>query len=224
MTAAATPIGEYVMWGATGQAVVLDEFLRRQGGRLTALFDSDPNVPPPFPNVPVWHGREGFLRWLAERGRADSPKFCVAIGGEHGRARAELGTFLLESGLCALAAIHPQAIVASDALCGRGVQVLAGAIIGARAVVGDWCILNTAASADHESRLGTGVHLAPGARLAGLVTVEDYAFIGTGAVVLPRLTIGRGAIVGAGSVVTHDVPPGTVVCGNPARHLRQAQL
>lgn len=51
--------------------------------------------------------------------------------------------------------------------------------------------------------------------------VEDGASIGSGAVVLGDVTIGRGAIVGAGSVVTRSVPPRVVVAGNPARVLRE---
>jgi len=43
------------------------------------------------------------------------------------------------------------------------------------------------------------------------------ASIGSGAVILPGITVGEGALVGAGSVVTQDVPPFAVVCGNPAR-------
>ncbi|HYC49733.1 MAG TPA: acyltransferase [Gemmatimonadaceae bacterium] len=48
------------------------------------------------------------------------------------------------------------------------------------------------------------------------------ASLGAGAVVLPGVTIGAGALVGAGAVVTRDVAPGSVVVGNPARHLRWA--
>jgi len=51
--------------------------------------------------------------------------------------------------------------------------------------------------------------------------VKRGASIGSNATVLCGVTIGEGAIVGAGSVVTHDVPPNTVVAGNPARILRQ---
>jgi acetyltransferase-like isoleucine patch superfamily enzyme len=49
------------------------------------------------------------------------------------------------------------------------------------------------------------------------VTVDDGAFIGIGAVILPGVTIGKHAYVGAGAVVASDVPPHTVVIGNPAR-------
>lgn len=52
------------------------------------------------------------------------------------------------------------------------------------------------------------------------VRIEDDAWIAAGATVLRGVTIGKAAIVGAGAVVTHDVPPFSVVAGNPARVLR----
>lgn len=51
--------------------------------------------------------------------------------------------------------------------------------------------------------------------------VKREASIGSNATILCGVTIGEGAMVGAGSVVTHDVPPFTVVAGNPARVIRQ---
>lgn len=51
--------------------------------------------------------------------------------------------------------------------------------------------------------------------------VRWRASIGSGAVILAGVTVGEGALVGAGSVVTRDVPPHTVVAGNPARVLRK---
>ena len=48
------------------------------------------------------------------------------------------------------------------------------------------------------------------------VKIEQDAFIGPGVIILPNVTIGRGAVVTAGSVVTQSVPPMTVVQGNPA--------
>ncbi|MGY3870633.1 sugar O-acetyltransferase [Aeromonas crassostreae] len=86
-------------------------------------------------------------------------------------------------------------------------------------------------------RIGAGVMMGPNvqiytaahaldadARLAGVetalpVTVEDRVWIGGGAILLPGVTVGREAIVGAGAVVTRDVPAGARVVGNPARIL-----
>jgi acetyltransferase-like isoleucine patch superfamily enzyme len=52
------------------------------------------------------------------------------------------------------------------------------------------------------------------------VVVRAWADIGTGAVLMPGVTVGKGSIVGAGAVVTHDVPPFSIVAGVPARFLR----
>jgi acetyltransferase-like isoleucine patch superfamily enzyme len=52
------------------------------------------------------------------------------------------------------------------------------------------------------------------------VRIEAWADVGTGAIILPGVTVGRGSIVGAGAVVTTDVPPFTVVAGVPARVIR----
>lgn len=53
--------------------------------------------------------------------------------------------------------------------------------------------------------------------------VHRRATVGTGAVILGGVTIGEAAVIGAGSVVTRDVPPYAIVAGNPARVLRTLQ-
>jgi maltose O-acetyltransferase len=65
----------------------------------------------------------------------------------------------------------------------------------------------------------------PDERAAGLeyalpITIENDAWLGGGAIVLPGVTVGAGAVVAAGAVVTRDVPSRTVVAGNPARVVR----
>jgi maltose O-acetyltransferase len=52
------------------------------------------------------------------------------------------------------------------------------------------------------------------------ICIEDHVWVGGGAIILPGLTIGKGSVIGAGSVVTKDVLPKTVVAGNPAKIIR----
>lgn len=56
------------------------------------------------------------------------------------------------------------------------------------------------------------------------VRIEDDVFIGPGSIILPNVTIGRGSVVAAGSVVSATVPPGTMVQGNPARAIAKCSI
>lgn len=60
--------------------------------------------------------------------------------------------------------------------------------------------------------------------IAQSVTVGNHVWIGAGAIILPGVKIGEGAVVGAGSVVTRDVPSYTVVAGVPAKVLQKRTL
>lgn len=110
--------------------------------------------------------------------------------------------------------------VAGDVSLGAEIQIMANSAVCVGSQIGKASIVNTSASVDHEWRIGNGVHIGPGATLAGCVDVEDFATIYTGATVLPRIRIGKGSIVGAGAVMTRDVPDQAVVAGNPARILK----
>jgi sugar O-acyltransferase (sialic acid O-acetyltransferase NeuD family) len=204
-----------ILWGATGQAKVLAEFLPALGHGVIALFDNDPDVASPLPGIPLFHGWAGFEKWRASHPGAAS--CLVAIGGGRGADRLQIQRRLAAAGLEPITAVHPRAFVAASATVGAGSQILASASVCVEARLGQACIINTAASIDHECVLGDGVHIGPGATLAGCVHVGDRTFIGAGATVLPRIRVGADCIIGAGSVVTRDVPDGKVAYGHPCR-------
>lgn len=69
--------------------------------------------------------------------------------------------------------------------------------------------------------MDTHQHALPGlSEPAQPVTLEDGVWVGARVIILPGVTIGQGAIIGAGSVVTRDVPARTIAAGNPARIIR----
>jgi len=211
-----TPI---VIWGATGQARVLAEFLPAIGYELIALFDNDVGVSAPIDGIAVRHGDKAFALWQQEFAHVRCAAIA-AIGGAGGAHRLLLHERFTAAGFEIPTLAHPRAWIARNATIGSGSQLMAGAAVAAGARIGRACIVNTSASLDHDGILGDGVHLGPGATLAGEVCVGENAFIGTGAVVLPRVRIGARAIVGAGAVVVHDVADDETVVGNPARRLR----
>lgn len=106
---------------------------------------------------------------------------------------------------------------------GSGVFLNFGCVLldVAEIVIGNGCQIGPAVqiyAADHPRD--------PALRRAGLengkpVRIGGNVWIGGGAIILPGITIGEDAVIGAGSVVTRDVPPGATVMGNPARAARQ---
>lgn len=211
-----------IIWGATGQAKVLWEFVCRQY-QIIGLVDRDIAIKSPFENVPIYHSVEQLKRGLTLR-KNETIYFAVAIGGIYrGKDRWQIHQDLLNMGLLATDLIHPDAYIASTAKVAAGNQILAKSVVCAEAQIGEGCIVNTSATVDHETVLGHGVHICPGAHLLGNVRVGDYATIGAGAVVVPHIIIGEGAVIGAGSIVLKDVPPYAVVVGNPGKIIKYVQ-
>ncbi|MBN1452606.1 MAG: acetyltransferase [Anaerolineales bacterium] len=212
---------EMVFWGATGQAKVLRECMQKSGIKLVAVFDNNPDVPSPFDDIPIFYGKDDFERWKQSRSYHLETGFLVAVGGDRGKDRISIHEYLVSQGLIPLLAQHPTAFVAANAQIGEGSQILAQSAVCVRAVLGRSCIVNTGAIVDHECRIGDGVHICPGAHLAGCVEIGDFSTVYTGAVILPRIKVGERAVIGAGAVVIEDVPSYSTVVGNPARLIRQ---
>jgi sugar O-acyltransferase (sialic acid O-acetyltransferase NeuD family) len=117
-------------------------------------------------------------------------------------------------------AIHPRATIGSGVIIGDGTVVMAGAVINCVSRIERHCIVNTMASVDHDCRVEDYASLAPRATLCGAVHVGSLAAVCAGAVVVQRVKIGEGAILGAASHARHDIPSYTVQYGNPAIHVR----
>ena len=100
--------------------------------------------------------------------------------------------------------------------------------------LGDYSVVNQKCRLDNRGGIVIGKYVAIAAEVCiltadhdvkahdfkgryGKVSIGDFAFIGTRAMLLPGVTVGRGAAVGAGSVVTKDVPDYTIVAGCPAK-------
>lgn len=210
---------QVILWGGTGQAKVVRPIIEHYGSKVVAVFDDTPDLPPPFPDIPLHFGEAGFRKWILAHPNRSEIGFCIAIGNPHGRVRIRLHDLLISEGLRAVTIAHPSAQIAPNASIGEGCQLMAGAIVNPEAHLGRQCIINTKASVDHECSLGDGVELAPGVTLCGIVHLGINAWICAGATVLPRINIGADAIVGAGAVVIRDVPPGTKVVGVPAKRM-----
>ena len=141
----------------------------------------------------------------------------VAIGDNAVRLRVT--GVARAAGLQLCNAVSSRAAVSPSARLGSGVAIMAGAVVNAEAVIEDGAIINTGATVDHDCHIGPFAHLGPGTNLAGRVTVGAGAFLGVGCRVIPGVSIGEWSTVGAGAVVTINLPCRVKAVGIPARVL-----
>lgn len=125
-------------------------------------------------------------------------------------------------------------VVFSGAKIGENCNVCAHTLIEADVVIGDNVTIKSGVYIWDGTRIENDVFLGPNATLTNDfmprskkfpdefigVTLKQGCSIGANATLLPGITIGIGAMVGAGAVVAHDVPDNAVVIGNPAKIIR----
>ena len=202
--------------GAGGHAKVVAETALASGVASSVAFLDDRctglDLCPPFMGWPV-------IGPLALALQADTcPPFdaaVVAIG--HAATRLHWIQQLQNVGYHLPVLVHPTAWVSPSAQLGPASVVFAQAAVQAQASIGAGAILNTGCSVDHDAQLADGVHLCPGARLAGEVKLGACTWIGIGASVIQKVFIGSDVTVGAGAVVTGDLPSRVTAVGVPAR-------
>ncbi|NNE76889.1 MAG: acetyltransferase [Pricia sp.] len=117
--------------------------------------------------------------------------------------------------------IHPTATIARNVEIGIGTVIMAGAIINANAVMGDFCILNTNSSLGHDGIMYNFSSIASGVCTGGNLMLGSYSAISLGANIIENITIEEHSIIGAGSLVVKNVKGYSVVYGSPARIIRR---
>lgn len=167
-----------------------------------------------FFGYPVLGGIERISE-LAE----DGVRFVNLITGST-RARYEVTRDAVRHGAALANFIHPS-VDLTMTRWGVGNYVQESVVIQAAVEIGDNSSIHIGTMVGHESRVGSSVFIAHAVSISGCCVIGDGTFIGTNATVLPRICIGKWSIIGAGAVVTHDVPDYSVAVGNPARVIRR---
>jgi len=207
------------IYGASGHAkVIIDIAERMECWKIEGLLDDNAALAgQKVLGYPILGGRE----WLRRLNPLEEALF-PAIGANATRHR--IGREVKRLGFHIPTLVHPSAVIAREVTIGYGTAVMAGVVVNPATEIGPLCILNTSCTVDHDGRLGTAVHISPGAHLAGNVTVGDESWVGIGSSVIEGRSIGKRAMVGGGAVVVNDIPDDVTVVGIPARPLPKHTL
>ena len=202
------------LFGAGGHARVVADILASQSGRwkLAGFVDDRPeSAGKEIFGSPVILGQD----FLSDDQFGPETEVIVTIGDN--AARRRIGELLAMRDLRFATAVHPSAQIGSDVEIGPGTVVMANAVINAGARIGKHVIVNTAATIDHDSVVEDFAHIAPGAHLAGHVSVGQGVLFGVGSSAIPGVSIGAGSVIGAGSAVMKSIPADVTAVGVPAR-------
>lgn len=205
-----------ILLGAGGHGRDVLDAARQQGHHVAGFLDEVQQLHGTFiNNVPVL----GSLEWLLEH--RDHHAF-IAVGSP--AVKQKFANFLSKHHLLySPSIIHPRAYISDEAQIGIDNIILAGSVIQPQVTVHNHIYISTVCTLGHDVLVEDFVSIHPGVQIGGEVKLKVGCFVGIGATILPRLTLGEWSTVGAGAVVTKDVPPYTTVLGVPARIVKIEQ-
>lgn len=206
-----------VVFGAGGHAKVVVDVVEHQGlYKIELVYDEDRNKPELF-GYPIIHDLEQVRRSGFRQG-------IVAIG--HNWTRSVLSKLIQDTipDFRFITAVHPNASIGRNVRIGEGTVVMAGCCVNPDTVIGRHCIVNTHASLDHENLLQDFANVSPGVVTGGNVALDEFCFIGIGAQIIQKVTIGAHTIIGAGATVVKDIPEKVLAFGSPCRSIRTVSI
>lgn len=179
---------------------------------LMGYFDDGQRKGSLFEGLPVLGGMNEL------NAMTDSMDIVVAIANP--ATRKKVVSSIINRKISFPEVVHPTVRRGSPAnRFSRGCIITAGVILTTGISVGEFCIINLAATVGHDSRLGDYSSIMPQCSISGNVTIGDEVFVGAGARILQGISLGEKSVVGAGAVVTKSFPPSSRLIGVPALHV-----
>ncbi len=117
--------------------------------------------------------------------------------------------------------IHPSVIISDDdVIIDNGSIICAGTIITCNIKIGKFVTLNLMCTVGHDTVIGDYSSFMPSVNISGEVHIEERVYVGTGAKIINKLSIGKATIVGAGAVVSKSLPANCTAVGIPAKPIK----
>ncbi len=203
-----------IIVGAKGFAKEVLEVLHQLSQLDHLVFYDDVNEDAPaflYEQFPVLRNKEAAAHYF----KTVDNRFTIGIGNPV--LRKKLALEFEAMGGVFTSTISPLAQIGHYGnSIGSGCNIMTGTVLTNDVKIGEGVLINLNCTVGHDSVIGNYVELSPGVHVSGNCTIGNYCNIGTNATILPKITIGSNVIIGAGSVVTKDIPDNCLVVGIPA--------
>lgn len=139
------------------------------------------------------------------------------------KVRTEVSNRIISLGGSVPSLIHPTAVISKYAQINEiGVYISPFSYVQADSSIGSNTVVLSHVNISHTTHIGNSCFIAGGATIGAYTDMEDFVFVGQGALSISAKTkkIGHHAFIGARSLLTRDVPSGVIIAGSPARILR----
>jgi sugar O-acyltransferase (sialic acid O-acetyltransferase NeuD family) len=182
--------------------------------QITGFYDDNPEQPARINGFP-------YLGTLADLPAGESPLALVLAIGDP-RVKTRIRQQLNRSCFYFPVLIHPSVSNAGFQFnrIGEGTVICQSAILTTNIVLGRHVLLNLGCTIGHDAVLGDFSSLMPHVNLGGGSRLQPGVYIGTNGTVLPLVQVGENTIVGAGTVVTRDLPANCTAVGVPAKVIK----
>lgn len=187
-----------VIFGAGGHAREISDIVIASGDKVEAFLDDNTTL-------------ESVSGSILDYKKYIDCEFVIGIG--NAETRKELSALPLKW----YTAIHPSAIISSQATIDEGTVVMPNAVINNGAIIGKHSIINTGAIVEHDNIIGDYAHISVAAKTGGTVRIGNSTWVGIGATVSNNVNICDGCTIGAGAVVVKDIEIKGTYVGVPAK-------
>lgn len=215
---------KYVVLGAGGYLSDIIDIIHANNGEIVKVFK---NIPEKIKKNSISISeRLSYLSYKVELYDSMdefnySPEFKYILGFTTVQKYRFIEYLKSKYNLTLTTLVHPEAYLGSNVHLGEGVLIAPRAVIAPNVYLDDHAVVNRSSVVGHEVRIGKYALIAPAVALAGSCRIGDYCNIGMNASVLDSVEVNKWSVVGAGSVVTKDIPEGVVAFGSPARIIRE---
>lgn len=205
-----------VIFGVGGHAVSVAD-VALSSGFQPIVFVSPSSKGGDLNGVPIVRDIEAF-------DIGTNPNCAIAVGDNFQRMQIFIQLSKSRPDVKFPVLVHNDASVGNWSSVGHGSVIFAGGRIGPNCTLGDFVIVNTNASLDHDSKIQGFASLAPGVSTGGKVSIGKCTSIGLGTVIKHGVSIGANSVVGSASNVLRDFGNQVVVFGNPAEVKRPRNI